>query len=264
MGKLKSRERAKGKGEGTKKKVVKIAKGEAGKSSASSRKEEGAKPFSRPQIFSRPKDLQMLFQAFREGEVGAQILRPRLQTESVEHGRGTGVLRNFSFRRFKDEPKAVLYINAPRSKAGGSFEPTDRLLNPGEQIRLTYSAPVEGSSGPVYFLAKGFFLRKSFLIPNDPMNDGKPWSGTREEAAAKFSKDLVINGDDVLELRIDTVNSFPGGPGRTDRMVLDRYLSESKLYIIPGGGGWNQKSTQGNFFDGVRRPPWISTSNARI
>ena len=59
------------------------------------------------------------------------------------------------------------------------------------------------------------------------------------------------------------VNSFhefwqgaglPGGPGRTGREVLERYLSGPKLMIIPGGGGWNQKSTQGNFFDGIRDP----------
>jgi hypothetical protein len=51
------------------------------------------KPFSRPDSFSKAKDLQILFQAFCAGEVSAVILRPRLQTESVEHGRGAGGLR---------------------------------------------------------------------------------------------------------------------------------------------------------------------------
>ena len=36
------------------------------------------------------------------------------------------------------------------------------------------------------------------------------------------------------------------------RDILDRYLSAATLYIIPGGGPWNQKSSQGNYFDGVQ------------
>lgn len=212
------------------------------------------RPFSRPEVFSRPKDLQVLFAPFREAEVNGEILRPRLQTESVEHGRGQGLLRHFTFRKFAEEPKAVLFMNQPRSRGGGAFEPTDRLLTPGEQVRLTYTTTLADSDGPVYFLAKGFFLRKSFYIPDDPRSPGKPWTGPRDEAEKTLSKDAVVRGDDVIEIRVDSVNSFPGGPGRTGRNVLDRYLSQPKLYVIPGGGGWNQKSTQGNFFDGVRDP----------
>jgi len=212
------------------------------------------KPFTRPEIFNKPKDLQTVFNPIREAEVNAEILRPRMQTESVEHGRGQGLLRHYTFRKFKEVPKAVLFMNQPRSKGGGAFEPPDRLLTLGEQFRLTFTTTVEGSDRPVYFLAKGFFLRKSFFIPQDPKNPGKPWTGSREDAEKTVSKDAVVHGEDVIEIRIDTVNSFPGGPGRTGRDVLDRYLSQPKLYIFPGGGGWNQKSTQGNFFDAIRDP----------
>jgi len=212
------------------------------------------KPFSRPDLFTKAKDLQILFQAFRDGEVSAAILRPRMQTESVEHGRGAGIVRNFGFRKFKEVPKAVVYMNVPSSKGGGAFEPTDRLLTAGEQVRLTYTTTVEGADGPIFFLAKGFFLRKSFYIPEDPQNPGKPWTGPRDEAEKKFSKDVMVRGDDVIEVRIDAVNSFPGGPGRTDRAVLERYLSAATLFVFPGGGGWNQKSTQGIFFDAIRDP----------
>ena len=54
----------------------------------------------------------------------------RMQTESVEHGRGQGLLRHYTFRKFKEVPKAVLFMNQPRSQSG-AFEPTDRLLTPG-------------------------------------------------------------------------------------------------------------------------------------
>jgi hypothetical protein len=212
------------------------------------------KPFTRAEIFSKPKDLQTVFNPIREAEVNAEILRPRMQTESVEHGRGQGLLRHYTFRKFKEVPKAVLFMNMPRSKGGGAFEPPTRMLTPGEQFRLTFTTTVEGSDRPVYFLAKGFFLRKSFFILQDPKNPGKPWTGSREDAEKTVSKDAVVHGEDVIEIRIDTVNSFPGGPGRTDRDVLDRYLSQPKLYIFPGGGGWNQKSTKGNFFDAMRDP----------
>ena len=212
------------------------------------------KPFSRPELFTKAKELQTLLNPIKEAEVNAEIVRPRLMTESVEHGRGSGLMRHYSFRKFKEVPKAVVFMNQPRSKGGGAFEPTDRLLTPGEQLRLTFTTTVEGSDGPVYFLAKGFFLRKSFYIADDPKNPGKPWTGPREEAEKNLPKEAVVRGDDVIEIRIDSVNSFPGGPGRTDRNVLERYLSQAKLYVIPGGGGWNQKSTQGNFFDGIRDP----------
>lgn len=44
------------------------------------------KLFTRPEIFSKPKDLQRLFNPIREIEVNAEIVRPRMQTESVEMG----------------------------------------------------------------------------------------------------------------------------------------------------------------------------------
>lgn len=210
------------------------------------------KPFTRPELFTKPKDLQTIFNPIREAEVNAEIVRPRMQTESVEHGRGQGLLRHYSFRKFQEVPKAVVFMNQPRSKGGGAFEPTDRLMTPGEQMRLVFTTTVEGSDRPVYFLAKGFFLRKSFFIPQDPKNPTKPWTGSREEAEKTVDKEAIVRGEDVIEIRIDAVNSFPGGPGRTGRDVVDRYLSQPKLLIIPGGGAWNKKSTQGNFFDGIR------------
>ena len=246
-----------GKVKAEKKKVVKKTKA-AGEKAADGAKapaeKQPAKPFSRPELFSKAKELQTLFAPFREAEVNAEILRPRMQTESVENGRGQGLLCGFSFRKFKEVPKAVVFMNAPRSKGGGAFEPTDRFLTAGEQVRLTYTTTVDDSEGPVYFLAKGFFLRKSFYIKEDPNNAGKHWAGPRGEAEKKFSKDVLVRGEDIIEVRIDTVNSFPGGPGRTDGQVLERYLSGAKLLIFPGGGGWNQKSTQGNFFDAIRDP----------
>lgn len=228
--------------------------GKASDAKAAEAPKEEIRHFTRPEIFSKPKDLQMLFSPFREAEVNGEVLRPRLQTESVEHGRGQGLLRHFTFRKFGEEPKAVLFMNQPRSRGGGAFEPTDRLLASGEPVRLTYTTTLADSDGPVYFLAKGFFLRKSFYVPEDPRNPGKPWTGAREEAEKALSKDAVVRGDDVIEIRVDSVNSFPGGPGRTDRNMLGRYLIQPKLYLIPGGGGWNQKSTQGNFFDGIKDP----------
>ncbi len=84
------------------------------------------KPFTRRELFSKPN------------------VRPRMQTESVEHGRGQGLLRHYIFRKFKEVPKAVLFMNQPRSQRG-TFEPTDRLLMPGEQMRLTYTTTVEGA-----------------------------------------------------------------------------------------------------------------------
>jgi hypothetical protein len=116
-------------------------------------------------LFSKPKDLQTVFNPIRESEVNAEIVRPRMQTESVEHGRGQGLLCHYSFRKLQEVPKAVVYMNQTRSKGGVAFEPTDRLMDPGEQMRLVFTTTVEGSDRPVYFLAKGFFLRKSFFIP---------------------------------------------------------------------------------------------------
>jgi hypothetical protein len=210
--------------------------------------------FAHADIFSKPSDLSKLFGGFRQAEISAEILRPRLQTESVEHGRGQGIIKGFVFRKFNEEPRAVLFMIVPRSTGGGIFEPADRLLNPGEPVRINYNMMMDGADRPVFFLAKGFFLRKGFFIPEDPQNPGKSWVGPRDDAAQRFSKDAMVAGDDVIELRVDTVNSFPHGPGKVYRDVLERYLSAAKLYILPTAGGWNQKSNQGNFFDRVKDP----------
>jgi len=259
MGKVKTKAKGKakaGKSAAPKKgrKATAAAAADKGADGKDSTEEKKPARFSRPELFTRPKELQALFAPFAQTEVSAEIGRPRLQTESIEHGRGHGLLRNFTFRKFREETKAVVFMNAPSSRMGGSFEPTDRLLTPGEQMRLTYTAVPEDADRPIYFLAKGYFLRKSFYVAEDPSNPGKPWTGSREDAVASLPKDVVVGGDDIIEIRIDTVNSFPGGPGRTDRQVLERSLSQTKLYIFPGGGGWNQKSTQGNFFKNIRDP----------
>ena len=99
-----------GKVKAEKKKGVKKKKA-AGEKAADGAKapaeKQPPKPFSRPELFSKAKELQTLFAPFREAEVNAEILRPRMQTESVENGRGQGLLCGFSFRKFKEVPKAV-------------------------------------------------------------------------------------------------------------------------------------------------------------
>lgn len=212
------------------------------------------KPFSTVEVFSKPGLMAPLFEGFKTGEVSANIVRPRMMTESVEHGRGRCIVKNFTFRKFKEQARTVFFATIPSGVGGGSFEPTDRLLKPGEQIQLNYTIEVEGAERPLYFMGKGFFLRKSFYVPEDPMNSNKPWIGPRDVATETLPKNLVVAGDDIIELRIDSVTSFPSGPGSLRRDVLDRYLSQAKLYVIPGGGGWNQKSTQGNFFDSIKDP----------
>lgn len=121
------------------------------------------KPFSRPEIFSKPKELQLLFQAFRDGEVGADILRPRLQTESMEHGRGTGILRNFAFRKFKEKS----FLSRRRKKALPSSSGSSSSTFPGfgkytsadGGLRLpSVAISTLGSNDLADFL---FFLRKS-------------------------------------------------------------------------------------------------------
>ena len=228
--------------------------GDTQQGQAAAAEKEEAPRFTRPAVFSKPQDLAVLFPGFREVEIDAEIVRLRMLTESVEHGRGKGIVRNFTFRKFKEQPRGVLFVSTPRGMAGGSFEPTDRLLAPGEQVQISFTMDVEGADRPIYFMAKGYFLRKSFYVAEDPQNPGKPWTGAREEATEKFSKDVVVRGEDILELRVDTVTSFPSGPGSLRRDVLDRYLSQARLYVLPGGGGWAQKSTQGNFFDGIQDP----------
>ena len=115
-------------------------------------------------------------------------------------------------------------------------------------------------------LGKGYFLRKSFYIAENPQNPGKPWTGPREEAVEQFSKDMVVAGEDIIEVRVDSVTSFPNGPGSLRKDVLDRYLSEATLYVLPGGGAWNQKSNQGNFYDGIQHPldKFLSKDNVKI
>ena len=216
---------------------------------------EAKKPYSTVEVFSKPALMAPLFEGFKQAETSAEILRLRLMTESAEHGRGRGIVRHFAFRKFKDEkPRAVFFMTNPRGLKGGSFEPTDRLLKPGEQIQLSYTVEVEGAERPIYFTGKGYFLRKSFYVAENPENPGKPWVGPREAAVEKFSKDLVVGGDNIIELRIDSLTSFPNGPGSLRRDVLDRYLSQASLYVLPGGAVWNQKSTQGNFFENIRDP----------
>jgi len=142
-----------------KKKVVKnkaAAGDEAAEGGKPAASKSEAEPFSRPGLFSKAKELQTLFSPLRDGEVNSEILRPRMQTESVEHGRGQGLLRGFTFRKFQDVPKAVVFMTAPSSKGGGAFELADRLLTVGEKVRLTYTTVVVESAGPVYFQAKGF------------------------------------------------------------------------------------------------------------
>jgi hypothetical protein len=196
--------------------------------------------------------LSKLFAGFVGNEISGEIIRPRLQVEAVEHGQGVGIVRNFTFRKFKGEPHAVAFMTVPRSVAGGSFEPTDRLLKPGEPIRLTYTMMVDGADHPIYFLAKGYFLRKGFFIPDDPQNKGKCWVGTREDAMSRFTKDIVVQGEDIVELRLDNIASFPNGPGKIERDVLGRYFRDVNLFILPSPPCWNQKSMQGHFFEGIR------------
>ena len=210
--------------------------------------------FSSVEVFTKPGLMQPLFSGFREGEVACDLVRPRMLTESVEHGRGRGIIRHFSFRKFKDQPRAVFFITWSKGVAGGSFEPAERLLNAGEQLQLTYTVDIEGASKPVYFVGKAYFLRKSYYVAENPANPGKPWTGAREEAQEKLPKDAFVTGEDIIEVRVDSVTSMPNGPGVIRRDILERYLSNAQLYCIPAGGAWAQRSTQGNFFKNIRDP----------
>ena len=78
--------------------------------------------------------------------------------------------------------------------------------------------------------------------------------GHWEEAQSKLPKDVIVRGEDIVEVRVDSVTSMPNGPGSMRRDVLDRYISNAQLYCIPGGGGWAQRSTQGPFFKSIRDP----------
>ena len=226
--------------------MAKVGNGEA--------KKAKKKPFSGVEVYTKPGLMQTLFAGFREGEVAGDIIRPRMLTESVEHGRGRGIIRNFTFRKFKDQPKAVFFMTWPKGVAGGSFEPTDRLLKPGEPISLSYTIGVDGADSPIYFVGKAYFLRKSFYVAENPATPGRPWIGPREEAQEKLPKDVCVQGEDIIEIRVDSVTSMPNGPGRIPRDILERYLSRAQLYVIPGGGGWAQRSAQGHFFKNIRDP----------
>jgi hypothetical protein len=237
-----------------KKKVVKEEGKTQAKTANNDARKVKKKPFSGVEVYSKPGLMQPLFAGFREGEVACDIVRPRMLTESVEHGRGRGIIRNFTFRKFKDQPKAVFFMSWPTGVAGGSFEPTDRLLKPGEPITLSYAVEVDGADKPIYFVGKAYFLRKSYYVADNPANPGKPWTGPRAEAKEKLTKDVFVRGEDIIEIRVDNVTSMPNGPGGLPRDILERYLSKAKLYVIPGGGGWSQRSTQGNFFKNIREP----------
>ncbi len=234
-------------------KLKKAKSAAAGVSTAPDSEAEKA-PFSTVEVFIKPGKMQPLFAAFRSVEVLCDLIRPRMLTESVEHGRGRGAICNFAFRKFKDQPKAVFFVTSPKGVAGGSFEPTDRLLKPGEPLQLSYTVEVEGATRPVYFVGKAYFLRKSFYVAESPDNPEKPWVGPREEAQEKLPKDVFVRGEDIIEVRVDSVTSMPNGPGSIRRDVLERYLSNAQLYCIPGGGGWAQRSTQGPFFKSIRDP----------
>ena len=185
---------------------------------------------------------------FRSSEVGCDLVRPRMLTESVEHGRGRGIVRGFVFRKFKKTAQSGFFITFPKGLAGGSFEPTDRLIKPGEPLQLSYTAEVEGAQKSIYFVGKAYFLPKNFYVAESPDNPDKPWVGTRAEAQSKLPKDVIVQGEDIIEVRVDSVTSMPNGPGSIRRDVLDRYISTAQLYCIPVGGGWDQRSTQGPFF----------------
>ena len=120
------------------KKIIKNNKGESRRP-----KPVPDKPrFIQTEVFSKPAQQSSLFQGFREVEIDAEILRLRMQSESVENGRGKGIVRNFTFRRFKDQPRGIFFISIPRGVSGGSFEPTERLLEPGEKVQVSYTMMV--------------------------------------------------------------------------------------------------------------------------
>ncbi|MEW6752285.1 MAG: hypothetical protein AB1505_15080 [Candidatus Latescibacterota bacterium] len=227
-----------------------VAPGDAG----SAPRQAPAGAFAVPETVHKPQALAVLFAGFREQSVGAQVLRPRMMSESVEHGRGRTAIRGFVFRKFGEEPRAVLFVTVPRGIGGGSFEPPDRMLAAGEALELSYTMDVPDAGRPIHFNCTAHFLRKSFYVAEDPDKPGKPWVGPREEAVARLPQNLVVAGDDVLELRVDSVLGSPHGPGSLRRDVLGRYLSQARLVVIPGGPVWNQKNAQGRFYEGIRDP----------
>ena len=205
-------------------------------------------------VYTKPGLMKPLFTGFREGEVVGEIIRPRMLTESVENGIGKATILDFSFRKFKDQPKAVFFLTWPKGVAGGSFEPTDRLLKPGEPINLSYTIEVKGVERPVYFVGKAYYLRKSFYVADAADSPGKPWTGPREKAREMLPKEVMVRGVDIIEIRVDSLTSMSSSPGSVPGKVLERYLSRAQLYIVPNGGAWAQRSTQGNYFKNIRDP----------
>ena len=165
--------------------------------SDSAKKGDATKQFvdkvSSGQILNTAVKIKDYFSVFENGEVSCELLRPRLQTESVSNGRGRSLVRNFTFRKFGERPRAVLFVSWPTALSGGSFEPTDRLLSSGEPIQLSYFAQGPGGGRPIYFLAKAYFLRRSFYIQQNPLDSTKPWVGSREEAKKSLSKSYRSN-----------------------------------------------------------------------
>ena len=51
------------------------------------------------QILNTAVKIKEYFSVFENGEVACELLRPRLQTESVSNGRGRSLVRNFTFRK---------------------------------------------------------------------------------------------------------------------------------------------------------------------
>ncbi len=121
-------------------------------------------------VFNKLLHQSTLFGGFRDAETDAEVVLLRLQTKFVEHRSGKAMVRKFAFRKFKEDPQAVLYLTTPPSINGGSFEPTDRLLKLGEQLQPSETMNVEGADRPVYFSGKEYFLRKSFYVADNPAN----------------------------------------------------------------------------------------------
>jgi len=206
------------------------------------------------QVLNTAGKMKEYFSVFNHGDVSCELLRPRLQTESVSNGRGKSVVRNFTFRKFGERPRAVLFISWPTGSGGGSFEPTDRLLSSGEPLQLSYFAVGPGGGKPIYFLAKAYFLRRSFFVQKNPLNPTKPWVGSREEAKKSLSNDVYVRGEDIAEVRVDTLTCMPNGPAIISSEIIEKYCWDPKLFCIPGGGGWSQRSNQGDYFKSIRDP----------
>ncbi|MEE3234079.1 MAG: hypothetical protein VX294_07945 [Candidatus Latescibacterota bacterium] len=206
------------------------------------------------QVLNTAGKMKEYFSVFEHGDVSCELLRPRLQTESVSNGRGRSIVRNFTFRKFGERPRAVLFISWPTGSGGGSFEPTDRLLSSGEPLQLSYFAAGPGGEKPIYFLAKAYFLRRSFYIQKNPLDSTKPWVGSREEAKKSLSNNVYVQGEDIAEVRVDTLTCMPNGPAFISKEIIERYCWDPKLFCIPGGGGWSQRSNQGDYFKSIRDP----------